>query len=71
LLVLAAMPVQRVEQHRISPRKLVGLAQILPPPFERLFVNHGSPIAFHRGIVGSKQLRRHHTLELVFRSDPG
>jgi hypothetical protein len=36
LLALAAMMVQRVEQHGISPGKLVGLAQVLASALEGL-----------------------------------
>ena len=51
LLSLATMTVQGIEQHGISPGKLVRLAQVLASAFERLFADHGAPIAFHGGIV--------------------
>ena len=41
LLALAAMMIQRIEQHGIGPGKLVRLAQVLASPLERLLANHG------------------------------
>jgi hypothetical protein len=38
-------------------------------PSKGLLVNHGTPVALHRRIVGGDQLRRHHALQLVVRTD--
>jgi hypothetical protein len=65
------VPVQVVEQHRIGPRKLVGLVQVFAAAFERLFADRCAPVALNGGIVRGKQLRRDHTFKLVFRSDAG
>jgi hypothetical protein len=58
LLALAAMPVQRFQQHRTGARELVGLVQVFAPSLERLLGEHGAPIAFHRCIVSRNKLRR-------------
>ena len=36
LLALAALTIDRVEQHGLSPGKLVGLAQVFASPLKRL-----------------------------------
>src|SRR5215216_2933617 len=69
LLSLAPMPVQALQKHSISAGELIGLAQVLAPAFEGLLPGHGAPVAVHRGVVGGDQLRRHHALQLVLRTD--
>ena len=70
LLALAAMAVEGFEQGGIGAGQLVGLGKVLATPFEGLFAEHGAPVAFHRGVVGGDQLRRHHAFEFVPRPDP-
>ena len=41
LLALAAVAVERIEQEGVGARELVGLAQVLAAPLERLLVEHG------------------------------
>ena len=67
LLTLAAVPVESFEQSRVSTGALVGLIEILAPSLERLFTDHGAPVAFHRGVVGGNQLPRDHAFEFVLR----
>src|SRR5438874_11102996 len=69
LLAFAAMPVEGIEQRRIRARQLVGLREVLAPSLEGLLADHGAPIAFHRGVVGSDKLRSHHAFQLVLRSN--
>jgi hypothetical protein len=69
LLAFAAVPVERVEQHRVGAGDLVGLAEVFASALERLFADHGAPVAFHRGIVRRDKLSRDHSLDFVFRSD--
>src|SRR5277367_6719598 len=60
-------PVESFEQSRVSTGALVGLSEILAPSLERLFTDHGPPVAFHRGVVGGNQLPRDHAFEFVLR----
>ncbi|WP_347264296.1 hypothetical protein [Nitrobacter sp.] len=69
LLTLAAMAVEGFEQRRVSARQLVGLGEVLAPPLEGLFADHGAPIAFHCSVVRGDQLRRHHAFQLVLGRD--
>jgi hypothetical protein len=71
LLALAAVPIERIEQHRVGPRKLIGLGEVLASAFEALFADHGAPVAFHAGVVGGDQLRRYHAFDLVPRPNAG
>src|SRR5260370_6519416 len=70
LLALAAVAIERVEQHGIGARKLVGLTQVLATPLERLFADHGAPVALHGGVVRGEELSRDHPFKLVCRPDP-
>src|SRR5215472_15810106 len=65
LLSFAAVAIERIEQSRIGARELVRLAQVLAPALERLFADHGAPIAFHRNVMGGDKLRRDHAFKLV------
>ena len=69
LLALAAVAIERFEQRRIGARELVRLGEVLAPALEGLLADHGAPVAFHRGVVGGDQLRRHHAFQLVLRPD--
>ena len=69
LLALAAMAVEGFEQRRVGAGELVGLGEVLAPALEGLLADHGAPVAFHRGVVGGDQLRRHHAFQLVLRRD--
>ena len=60
LLTLAAVAIEGFEQCRIGSGAFVGLGEIFAPAFEGLFAIHGASLAFHRGVVGGDQLRRHH-----------
>jgi hypothetical protein len=65
LLAFAAVAIERVEQHRIGARELVGLVQVLTPAFKRLFIDHGAPVTFHRGIMRRNELCRDHSFNLM------
>src|ERR1700745_1663186 len=69
LLALAAVAVERVQQHSVGARELVRLAQALTPASECLFADHSAPVALHRGIVCGEELSRDHSLHFVFRPD--
>jgi hypothetical protein len=69
LLAFAAMAVEGFEQRRIGARQFVGLREILAPTLEGLIADHGAAVAFHRRIVGSDQLCRHHAFQFVLRPD--
>jgi hypothetical protein len=44
-------------------------ARFFSAAFEGLLVNHGTPVALHRRVVGGDQLRRHHAPNSVLRTD--
>ena len=69
LRTFAPMTIQSFEQDRVGPGELVGLAQVFGAAFERLFTDHGAPIALHRGVVSGNQLRGHHAFQLVLGLD--
>jgi hypothetical protein len=48
--------------------KPIRLAQVLAVPC--LFADHGAPVALHRRVARSEQLRRNHSLDFVFRPNP-
>ena len=70
LLALATMTIERIQQHGIGSREFVGLAQVFSMALERLFPDHGAPVALHRRVVRSEQLSRHHAFKLVLWSNP-
>ena len=65
LLALAAMAVECFEQCSVGAGKFVRLGEVLAPPLKALFADHGASVAFHCGVVGGDQLRRHHAFKLV------
>src|SRR5215204_1613518 len=69
LLTLAAVAVERLQQHGVGARQLVRLAQVLASSVDGLFADHRPPVTFHRGVVRRNELRRHHALEFVLRRD--
>jgi hypothetical protein len=69
LLAFTAVAIERFEERHIGAGELVRLRRIFPATFEGLLVNHGTPGALHRRIVGGGQLGRHHALQLVLRPD--
>ena len=52
LLTLATVAIERVDQQSIGAGELVRLVEIFATALERLFVDHGASVAFHRSIVG-------------------
>ena len=58
LLAFAAVTVEGLDQGRIGARQLIGLGKVLAASLERLFANHGAPIALHCGVMGGDELRR-------------
>jgi hypothetical protein len=48
---------------------LLAWPRFFASALERLFADHGAPVAFHRGIVRRDKLSRDHSLDFVFRSD--
>ena len=70
LLAFSAMTVESIEQHCPGSGKFVRLAEVFASSLERLVADHRSAVAFHRGIVGGDQLRRHHAFQFVLWCDP-
>jgi hypothetical protein len=69
LRAFAAMAIEGFQQRRVCPRQLARLVEILSPALERLFADHGAPVALHRCIVASDELRGDHAFELIPRLD--
>ena len=67
LRAFAAMAIEGFQQRRVCPRELARLVEILSPALERLFADHVAPVALHRCIVASDELRGDHPLEFVAR----
>jgi hypothetical protein len=65
LLTLAAMMIECVQQRREAPGELVRLVQVLPPPLEGLFANHGAAVALHGRTEARDKLDGHHAFKLV------
>ncbi|WP_291701050.1 hypothetical protein [Bradyrhizobium sp.] len=70
LLSLAAMPIEGLQERRVRPRELVCLGEILPPALECLLTKHCAPVAFHRCVMASNELRCQHAFQLVVRANP-
>jgi hypothetical protein len=68
---LAAVAVERVEQHCERARELPGLVQMLVPQGRSYIAVHGVLEAVHCGIVAGKHLRCEHLFERVFWLDCG
>jgi hypothetical protein len=43
------------------------LDKVLASSLERLLVDHGAPVAFHRSVMGGDQLCCHHAFQFVLR----
>ena len=69
LRAFAAVAIEGFQQRRVCPRELVRLVEILAPALERLFADHGAPVALHRCVVAGDELRGDHPLEFVARRD--
>jgi hypothetical protein len=70
LRALAAMAIERVEQHREGARELASLVQVFMPQAGRVAVQ-GDRVAVHRGIVAGEHLRRNHVFQRILRGDSG
>jgi CheY-like chemotaxis protein len=57
LLALAALTIERVEQHGLSPGKLVGLAQVFASPLKRLLAKSFFSLS-RSNFPGSEELQR-------------
>ena len=66
LLALAAMAVEGFYQRHIGAGKFAFL-EVLASPSKP--ADHGAPVAFHCGIVGSDQLRQDHPFQFVLGRD--
>src|SRR5205823_3168193 len=51
LLPFASVPVQRLDESGRRPGQLASLAKALLASLERLFREHGAPVALHGGVV--------------------
>ena len=68
---LAPVAVQGVHQQGVGPGQLVGLVQVLLPPFEGLIRDHRAPVTLHGRAVGRHHLRRQHPLDLIAGANAG
>jgi hypothetical protein len=65
LLPLSTVPIEGLQQSRVSPGKPVSLIEILPATFEALLPNHSASVTFHRRIMRRDKLCRDHSLNFV------
>jgi hypothetical protein len=69
LLALATVPIETFEQRRIGPRKLVCMVEVLLSALECLIAERGAPVALHRSVVASDELRGEHAFKLILGID--